>query len=144
MKLTAKYSLYSKALSLFFNLFSCLMLCLSLGIPLHAQTASPDDTLDGLRKQIEVLQKGLTNPDSDDDLLAWRGNALAAQKQAQLMANALEPQLASVQERLTELGKPSTAVKEAADIAKLRFQLDKSSSVLDARLKLAQIGRAHV
>ncbi len=116
------------------------MLWLAIGwLPALAQTATLDDTLDQLRQQIETMQKGLVKPDPDTDLLAWRSTALAAETSAQKVADQLEPQLSSVQARLDELGAPPADKKEAADIASLRTQLDKSRNALDAQLKLARL-----
>jgi potassium efflux system protein len=105
-----------------------------------AQAATMDDTLDQLRQKVEALQKGLRNPGPQDDLLAWRSQALGVQTQAQEADEQLTPQLASVQARLAELGPvPSDRKKETPDIASLRAQLDKSSSALDAQAKLARL-----
>nr|WP_315242288.1 DUF3772 domain-containing protein [uncultured Albidiferax sp.] len=93
--------------------------------------------MDQLRQQVETMQKALANPDPEADLLAWRSSALAAQAQAQNMADDLEPQRNSVQARLAELGAPPVGKKETPDIATLRSQLDKSSNALDAQVKLA-------
>ncbi|WP_367846397.1 DUF3772 domain-containing protein [Rhodoferax sp. WC2427] len=121
-------------------IFTLVLLALLLGaLPLRAQApdADPEVTLDQLRKQVETMQKNLANPDPEADLLAWRSSALAAQAQAQAMADALEPKRTSVQARLAELGVPPADKKETPDIATLRGQLDKSSNALDAQVKLA-------
>ena len=104
-----------------------------------AQTAdmSVDDMLDQLRQQVEATQKVLAKPGPDADLQSQRSNALAAQVQALSMVEELQPQRRSVQERLAELGTPPVDKKESVDIAALRKQLDKSSSTLDAQVKLA-------
>ena len=122
------------------TVLSVLLLCLALGgLSAQTQAANPDDTLDHLRQQIEAIQKGLADPDPDTDLLALRGTALAAQIQAQEVADQLAPQLDSVQARLAELGTAPSDKKEAPDIASLRSQLDKSRNALDAQVKLARL-----
>ena len=113
------------------------MLLGSLPAGAQAPDQDPEVTLDQLRQQVEAIRKDLAKPDPDADLLAWRSSALAAQAQAQKISDGLEPQRASVQARLAELGKAPAGNKETPDIATLRNQLDKSSNALDAQVKLA-------
>ncbi|SDP80901.1 Small-conductance mechanosensitive channel [Rhodoferax sp. OV413] len=140
MQLIATHGLQISARGLWTRFLAGLLLCLAMGWQaVLAQPPNPDDTLDQLRQQIETMQKGLANPTPGLDLLAWRGTALAAQVQAQEVADQLAPQLDSVQARLAELGTPPTDKKEAPDIATLRTQLDKSRNALDAQVKLARL-----
>ena len=109
-----------------------------------AQTAaSPpvddDAALDQARSQIQLVQKDLSTARTDDSLLALRTAALAARDQAEATATRLAPQLASVQARVAELGAPPADKKEPADIARLRAELEKKRSALDANLKLARL-----
>ena len=103
--------------------------------------ATADQRLDGLRKQITVIQKTL---DGDTDvpdaaLSQMKADALAASAEADKVAATLEPMLASVQARLAELGKPVAGAKDAPDVAAQRSQLDRTSSGLDAQVKLARL-----
>ncbi len=136
MQLIAARALSTSARVLFSLVFSALLLW-TLPAQAQAPAADPEVTLDQLRQQVETMQKALANPDPEADLLAWRSSALAAQAQAQNMADDLEPQRNSVQARLAELGAPPVGKKETPDIATLRSQLDKSSNALDAQVKLA-------
>lgn len=136
MQMIAARALSISARALFVLVFSALLLW-NLPVQAQAPDADPEVTLDQLRQQVETMQKGLLNPDPEVDLQAWRSSALAAQAQAQAMADDLEPQRSSVQARLAELGAPPADKKETPDIATLRSQLDKSSNALDAQVKLA-------
>ncbi|WP_409518308.1 DUF3772 domain-containing protein [Janthinobacterium sp.] len=129
-----------------FPLLLALLLACSLGAsPAWAQAdvdaATADQRLDVLRKQITTIQKTL---DGDADvpdaaLSQMKADALAASAEADKVAADIEPQLASVQARLAELGKPADGAKDAPDVAAQRNQLDRSSSALDAQVKLARL-----
>ena len=128
-----------------FPFLLALLLACSLGAsPAWAQAddaATADQRLDVLRKQITTIQKTL---DGDADvpdaaLSQMKADALAASAEADKIAADIEPQLASVQARLAELGKPADGAKDAPDVAAQRSQLDRSSSALDAQVKLARL-----
>ena len=129
-----------------FPFLLALLLACSLGAsPAWAQAdddaATADQRLDVLRKQITTIQKTL---DGDADvpdaaLSQMKADALAASAEADKVAADIEPQLASVQARLAELGKPADGAKDAPDVAAQRNQLDRSSSALDAQVKLARL-----
>ncbi len=121
--------------------------CLVIGLLLllaalyaQAQPDSIDATLDTARAQIDKARKVLDNPPKDAaDLLPLRAAVLAAGTQADAAAALLEPQLASVQARLAELGPVTPAQAEAPDVATLRAQLNKVRAELDAQFKQAKL-----
>ena len=130
---------------LFPFLLALLLACSFGASPAWAQAGDDDATadqhLDALRKQITTIQKTL---DGDADvpdatLSQMKADALAASAEADKVAADIEPQLASVQARLAELGKPADGAKDAPDVAAQRSQLDRSSSALDAQVKLARL-----
>jgi small-conductance mechanosensitive channel len=122
-------------------------LALTVGFPVQAQNknsvADIDKTLDQARQQIDSLHKRLEaardRPIEDADLAQMRNAALDTQEKAQAAVAALEPQLASVQARMTELGAPAEGVPEAPDVARQRAELTKNVGTLDAQLKLARL-----
>lgn len=106
----------------------------------QAQPESIDPSLDAARAQIDSAQKVLNNPPKDvSDLPALRVLVLNAGAQADAAAAVLEPQLASVQARLDELGPLAAGQKEVADVAALRAELNKTRAVLDAQIKRAKL-----
>ncbi len=106
----------------------------------QAQPEDIDPTLDTARSQIDSAKKVLDSPSQEDaDLPALRAVVLGAAAQAEAAVAALEPQLASVQARLDELGPLAPGLKEAADVAALRGELNKSRTALDAQLKRARL-----
>ena len=121
--------------------------CLVLGLLLllaalcaQAQPDNIDTSLDTARTQIDKARKVLDNPPKDAaDLLPLRAGVLAAGTQADTAAALLEPQLASVQARLAELGPVTPGQAEAADVAVLRTQLNKVRAELDAKFKQAKL-----
>jgi small-conductance mechanosensitive channel len=116
---------------------------LLLGLAVVCAQAQPDTiapTLDAARTQIDQAQKVLDNPLKEDaDLPALRALVMNAGAQAEAAVLALEPQLASVQARLDELGPLAPGQKEAPDVAALRAELNKSRADLDAQLKRAKL-----
>ena len=116
---------------------------LLLGLAVVCAQAQPDaiaPTLDAARAQIDQAQKVLDNPPKEDvDLPALRALVLSAGAQADAAVLALEPQLASVQARLDELGPLAPGQTEAPDVAALRAELNKSRADLDAQLKRAKL-----
>lgn len=125
-----------------------LLLALSFGAsPARAQaqadndTATADQRLDTLRKQITTIQKTLDGEADVPDaaLSQMKTDALAASAEADKVAADIEPLLAGVQARLAELGKPAAGTKDAPDVAEQRKQLDRSSSELDSQAKLARL-----
>jgi potassium efflux system protein len=113
--------------------------------PAFAQTpaATPppplEAVLDDSRKQIDAVQKGIKAEVNDTELTRLRGVAQEVQATAEDAATKLEPQVASVAARLTELGKPAEGAPEAADVAEQRKQLEKNRIALDAQVKLARL-----
>lgn len=133
---------------LLFPLLLALLLALSFGAsPAWAQSqsesdaATADQRLDTLRKQITTIQKTLDGEADVPDaaLSQMKADALAASAEADKVAADIEPQLAGVQARLAELGKPAAGTKDAPDVAEQRKQLDHSSSELDSQVKLARL-----
>lgn len=129
-----------------FPFLLALLLACSLGAsPAWAQAdddaATADQRLDVLRKQITTIQKTLDgDADVPDATLSQiKADALAASAEADKVAADIEPQLAGVKARLAELGKPADGAKDAPDVAAQRNQLDRSSSALDAQVKLARL-----
>jgi small-conductance mechanosensitive channel len=124
-------------------------LFLALSMPAHPAWAQPQEDavrtteqrLDDLRQQVSSIQSALKNEDdlTDTALSRMKSDAMAASVEADKLATELEPQLTGVQARLAELGKPVAGAKEAPDVAAQRTQLDRSSSELDAQLKLAKL-----
>ena len=102
-----------------------------------------DVVLDTVRTEIATLQKKLAafpkEPLDDTQLAQLRAKALDAQAKAEAAGTAIEPELTSVQARLAELGTPTDSAPDAPDIAVQRKQLTKSSSTLDAQIKLARL-----
>ena len=106
----------------------------------QAQPDNIDASLDTLRAQIDKARKILDNPPKEaTDLLSLRAGVLAAGTQADAAAALLEPQLASVQARLAELGPVTPGQTEALDVAVLRTQLNKVRAELDAKFKQAKL-----
>ena len=119
-------------------LLAWLLLLVTVGA--QAQPETIDPSLDAARAQIDSAQKVLDNPPKDvSSLPALRVLVLNAGAQADVAAAALEPQLASVQARLDELGPLAAGQKEAADVAALRAELNKTRAVLDAQIKRAKL-----
>jgi small-conductance mechanosensitive channel len=108
-----------------------------------AEPPNVDKVLDTARAQIDKVQKRLQalpgKPLGDAQLAELRSTALGAQEEAQGVATDIEPKLTSMQARVAELGPPAEGAKEAPDVAQQRAQLNKSSTTLDAQLKLARL-----
>ncbi|ARP95663.1 DUF3772 domain-containing protein [Bordetella genomosp. 13] len=108
----------------------------------HAQqedVADAEAKLTEARERIDTIRKGLEGKPSDSDLNQWRADVQKVQSQADALAEALTPQLADVTARLNQLGPVSEEVKEAPDVAEQRRELGKSSSSIDAQIKLARL-----
>jgi small-conductance mechanosensitive channel len=129
-----------------------LLLCLLLAwLPaLHAQDApasqaaaamSPAQALDRMRDQLHDIKVALKHEPDDRALGDLRTAALAVQDQAERLAGTLDPQMASLDARLSVLGPAPTegAPPEAAEVAAQRKQLDKAKADLDAQIKQAQL-----
>ena len=115
-----------------------LLLLAALGA--QAQPENIDAALDAARQQIDAARKVIDKPPKDPaDLLPLRARVLAAAAQVDAAATALEPQLASIQARLNELGPITPGQLEAAEVAVLRTQLNKVRAELDAQLKRARL-----
>jgi len=119
------------------------MMSLLLMLAVVCAQAQPEDispTLDAARLQIDSAQKILDKPPKEDaGLLVLRAQVLGAGAEAEAAAAVLEPQLASVQARLDELGPVTPGQQEAPDVVVLRAQLQKSRSELDAQFKRAKL-----
>ena len=121
--------------------------CLAVGLLLllaalcaQAQPDNIDASLDAARAQIDKARKVLDSPPKEAaDLLPLRAGVLAAGTQADAAAALLEPQLASVQARLAELGPVTPGQVEASDVAALRTELNKVRAELDAKFKQAKL-----
>ncbi|MDB5867739.1 MAG: MscS Mechanosensitive ion channel [Polaromonas sp.] len=106
----------------------------------QAQPEEIDLKLDTARAQIDDAEKTLDNPLKDGaDLPALRALVLGASAEAEAAVVAVEPQLASVQARLDELGPLAPGQQEAPDVAALRGELNTSRAALDAQLKRARL-----
>jgi small-conductance mechanosensitive channel len=130
------------------TVLACLMLWAFIVVPggtafaqANGAAAAPsmDSVLDDARKQIDGLQKAIKVETSDAELTRMRGVAQEVQATADEAATKLEPEVASVTARLTELGKPAEGAQEAPDVAEQRKQLEKSRTALDAQVKLARL-----
>jgi small-conductance mechanosensitive channel len=110
-----------------------------------AAPAAPQDVaaiLDKTQSTVADIQKRLQDkPQAIDDarLVTLRDTLVEAQSRADEIATRLEPELASVQARLKELGTPAPDVAEPPDIAQQRAQLTKQQSLLDSQIKLARL-----
>ena len=105
-----------------------------------AQPENIDGALDAARAQIDTARKIIDKPPKDPaELLPLRAKVLAAGTQADAAAATLEPQLASVQARLNELGAVTPGQLEAPEVAILRTQLNKARADFDAQLKRARV-----
>ena len=126
---------------------ACLLLWAFLVLPggnafAQANGAPPpsiESVLDDARKQMDGIQKSIKVETNDAELTRMRGVAQDVQTIAADAATKLEPQVASVTARLTELGKPAEGTTEAADVAEQRKQLAKDLAALDAQGKLARL-----
>lgn len=96
-------------------------------------------TLDEARDNIADIQKSVSSASDDEALSKLRADALAAKSAGEAAATTLQPQVESVEARLTQLGAVTAGSKEAPDIAAQRAQLEKSRSELDAQIKLARL-----
>ncbi|MFT4101223.1 MAG: DUF3772 domain-containing protein [Burkholderiaceae bacterium] len=103
--------------------------------------ADPSDTLERARQQIDAIQKQLRGDVDDDALARMRADAQAISARAEQIASELGPSLASVNERLAELGAAPAAPgqTEAADLAEQRAMLTKRRDALDAQQKLSRL-----
>ena len=116
------------------------MLLMLAGLSAQAQPGEFDAPLDAARLRIDKAQKILASPPKEAaDLLALRTDVLNAGTQAEAAVALLEPQLASVQARLAELGPLTPGQVDAPDVAALRGQLNKVRAELDAQLKRARL-----
>ena len=114
--------------------------------PTNSPTAarlSPQEALAQARSQLDGIQKALIasagEAANDGQLSGWRATALAAKAVGESAAADLAPGLADVQARLAQLGTLTAGAKEMPDVAAERADLQKSSSALDAQIKLARL-----
>ncbi len=108
-----------------------------------AAPASPQEALALARSQLDGIQKALlaaAGEATDDTTLSqWRATALATKAVGESAATELAPGLVDVQARLAQLGTLTAGAKEMPDVAAERAELQKSSSALDAQVKLARL-----
>ena len=130
----------------FLRSFACLLLLL--GASLGALAATGDDSatlaaqLDSARDRLTAIQKqiGSDAAITDTALAALRTSALGTQVDAEDAAATLEPVLANVVARQTELGPaPAAGASEAPDIAAQRAALERQRKQLDSQVKLARL-----
>ena len=128
------------ALAHWLRLLAVGLLLVLAALSAQAQPDNIDTSLDAARAQIDQARKVLDRPPKEAaDLLPLRAGVLAAGTQADAAAVLLEPQLASVQARLAELGPVTPGQAEAPDVAVLRTQLNKVRAELDAQFKRAKL-----
>mgnify|MGYP003873164125 CR=1 FL=1 len=104
-----------------------------------AQDKAPEINLDQARKDLDGIQKQLKEQPDDTALVDMREALVEMQGQAGSKADALAPQLTSVNARLEELGDVAEGVKEAPDVAAQRSDLNKQRTALDSQIKLARL-----
>ena len=104
-----------------------------------AQDKAPEINLDQARKDLDAIQKQLKDQPEDTALVDMRESLVEMQGQAASKADALTPQLTSVNARLGELGEVAEGVKEAPDVAAQRSDLNKQRTALDSQIKLARL-----
>jgi potassium-dependent mechanosensitive channel len=106
-----------------------------------SQTPTPAQTLGDLRKQLDDIRTTLSGKTIDVPLGDLRNQALDAQQRAEQLETVLNPQLDSLQARLTVLGPAPAkgAPPETPEMAAQRRQLDKAVADLGAQLKQAQL-----
>ncbi|MDQ2148247.1 DUF3772 domain-containing protein [Alcaligenaceae bacterium C4P045] len=104
-----------------------------------AQDKAPEINLDQARKDLDAIQKQLKDQPDDTALVDMRESLVEMQGQAASKADALTPQLTSVNARLGELGEVAEGVKEAPDVAAQRSDLNKQRTALDSQIKLARL-----
>lgn len=124
------------------RLFPCLLLWLALLWPAWApaqgqQAAAPgaDAQLQAIDQGLQQAQAALPGLDKSDALRALADTVLDAQRQADALSTALQPQLQQVGEQLAQLGDASAG--EAAQVASQRRDLQKQKTVLDGQVKRA-------
>lgn len=119
-----------------------LIWALLLGAPaaLRAQDEA-DSLLDAARQRIESIKARLAGgAQSEAELTGYRRELLDLQQRAEAVVTEQQPQFASAQARLSELGPaPAAGASEAADVAQQRRTLKRRGEQLDARLKLARL-----
>ncbi|MFA4912316.1 MAG: DUF3772 domain-containing protein [Burkholderiaceae bacterium] len=102
--------------------------------------ADQEKSLQTARKDLDRVQAALADEKINPATLGGlRSKALQVQSIADAAADALTPQLDSVQARLTELGEVAEGATEAPDVAAQRAQLEKNRTSLDAQVKLARL-----
>ncbi|NYT83802.1 DUF3772 domain-containing protein [Alcaligenaceae bacterium] len=133
-------------------IFAIVLLCLTLLLgsggtasQAYAQSAPAQDVgamLDKTQSSVTNIQERLKQKPQDIDdtgLVAIRDTLQEAQTVADDIVVKLEPELASVEARLKELGVPTVEAEEPADIAQQRAQLKKRQALLDSQIKLAKL-----
>lgn len=105
------------------------------------QAEEAGKVLDSLRQTLQKVQGSLQKTDglADTDLVELRNALTEVQERAQDIGVRLEPELASVEARLTQLGAVDAQAAESEDIARQRTQLQQVQSNLDGQIKLARL-----
>lgn len=140
---------FSRTIRSFSALLFAMMLSLMLSasvtlaaVPSSDVRANAAQQLDKAQKTVEGIQKNLLNhPEKVDDvsLIKMRDALQQAKNAAVDIATQLEPELSSVQARLTELGTADPTIPEPAEIAGQRAQLAQNQGLLDSQIKLAKL-----
>ncbi|UXH79136.1 DUF3772 domain-containing protein [Roseateles amylovorans] len=99
----------------------------------------PAKLLDSARRDMDAIRSLQDDTLDDAATLQLRKRALSAQTRAEEAASALEPELADVKARLTQIGEPADGVKESPEVAAQRAQLMRNISTLDSQIKLARL-----
>ncbi len=109
--------------------------------PTAIQAEEAGKVLDSLRQTLQKVQGSLQKTDglSDTDLVELRNTLTEAQERAQDIGVRLEPELVSIEARLTQLGAVDAQGAESEDIARQRTQLQQAQSNLDGQIKLARL-----
>ncbi|RYX91050.1 MAG: mechanosensitive ion channel family protein [Comamonadaceae bacterium] len=104
-----------------------------------AAASSSRDSLDKAREEVAKIQVTAASSRDDAELARLRSIAITARSQGQDTVDLLQPQLDSVQARLTQLGTPTTGTIEPADVVTQRKELQASLGTLDADIRLARL-----
>jgi potassium efflux system protein len=120
-----------------------LLLVLQLGVAATAQTPATEPGSDAAIDEVEVALDKLQDQQAradDPDVLRSLGDQVAdQQRQAEVQAAALVPQLAQIDERLKQLGEVTPGTVEPPDIRAERKQLQASHDRLDGAVKRARL-----
>ncbi|MFT3763095.1 MAG: DUF3772 domain-containing protein [Pseudoxanthomonas sp.] len=123
---------------------TCLLLWLALLWPALGRAQNPSTDTGDAEAQLRTIaatvqdaQDALPGLDDADDLRALADKVSAAQRQADALAGALQPQLQQTQDRLGQLGE--AAAGESDEIAGQRRELQKQQARVDGQAKQARL-----